>query len=242
MKGKVHSIESMGLVDGPGIRTVVFLQGCNLRCQYCHNPDTWDLKGGKEMSADEIVSKVKRFKPYFKETGGVTFSGGEPLLQKEFLLEILKACKDENIHTCVDTAGYAKGDFSDILKYIDLILFDIKHEDLDMYKKITYKDQDVSLDFLSQAQKAGVPLWIRHVVVPRLTDDEEHIKNLGKFISTLENVEKIELLPFHQLGANKYQGLGIKYPLEGVKPMDKELTKKLESILKRSANMQEVEK
>lgn len=242
MKGRVHSIESMGLVDGPGIRTVVFLQGCNLRCQYCHNPDTWDLDGGKEMSAQEIVNKVKRFKPYFKDTGGVTFSGGEPLLQKEFLLEMLIGCKAENIHTCVDTAGYAKGDFSDILKYIDLILFDIKHEDIDMYKNVTRREQQTSLDFLSQAQKAGVPLWIRHVVVPGLTDDEEHIKNLGEYISTLQNVQKVELLPFHQLGANKYQGLGIKYPLEGVQPMDKELTKKLESMLKISANLQEVEK
>lgn len=242
MKGRVHSMESMGLVDGPGIRTVVFLQGCNLRCQYCHNPDTWDLDGGKEMSAQEIANKVKRFKPYFKDTGGVTFSGGEPLLQKDFLLEMLKLCKAENIHTCVDTAGYAKGDFSDILKYIDLILFDIKHEDIDMYKNVTRREQQTSLDFLSQAQKAGVPLWIRHVVVPGLTDDEEHIKKLGEYISTLQNVQKVELLPFHQLGANKYQGLGIKYPLEGVQPMDKELTKKLESMLKISANLQEVEK
>ena len=242
MKGKVHSIESMGLVDGPGIRTVVFLQGCDLRCQYCHNPDTWDLNGGKEMTAEEIVNKIKRFKPYFKDTGGVTFSGGEPLLQKEFLLEMLKACKAENIHTCIDTAGYAKGNFSDILNYTDLILFDIKHEDMDMYKKVTCRDQDVSLDFLSQAQEAGIPLWIRHVVVPGLTDDEEHIKKLGKFISTLKNVEKIELLPFHQLGANKYQGLGIKYPLEGVKPMDKELTKNLEKMLNVSENLQEVER
>lgn len=242
MKGRVHSMESMGLVDGPGIRTVVFLQGCNLRCQYCHNPDTWDLDGGKEMSAQEIVNKVKQFKPYFKDTGGVTFSGGEPLLQKDFLLEMLKLCKAENIHTCVDTAGYAKGDFSDILKYIDLILFDIKHEDIDMYKNVTRREQQTSLDFLSQAQKAGVPLWIRHVVVPGLTDDEEHIKKLGEYISTLQNVQKVELLPFHQLGANKYQGLGIKYPLEGVQPMDKELTKKLESMLKISANLQEVEK
>lgn len=242
MKGRVHSIESMGLVDGPGIRTVVFLQGCNLRCQYCHNPDTWDLDGGKEMSAQQIVNKVKRFKPYFKDTGGVTFSGGEPLLQKDFLLEMLKLCKAENIHTCVDTAGYAKGDFSDILKYIDLILFDIKHEDIDMYKNVTRREQQTSLVFLSQAQKAGVPLWVRHVVVPGLTDDEEHIKKLGEYISTLQNVQKVELLPFHQLGANKYQGLGIKYPLEGVQPMDKELTKKLESMLKISANLQEVEK
>lgn len=229
VKGRIHSIESMGLVDGPGIRTVVFLQGCNLRCKYCHNPDTWELNGGIEMSVEEIVNKIKRFKPYFKETGGVTFSGGEPLVQKEFLLELLKACKAEGINTCIDTAGYADGDFSEILKYTDLILFDIKHYDRDLYKKIVNGDIDKGIEFLRQAQEASVPLWIRHVVVPGLTDSIEHIDKLGNYIKTLKNVQKVELLPFHQLGANKYQGLNIKYPLEGVLPMDKELTKEMEN-------------
>lgn len=229
MKGRIHSIESMGLVDGPGIRTVVFLQGCNLRCQYCHNPDTWQLNGGTEMTVEEIVNKVKRFKPYFKDTGGVTFSGGEPLVQKEFLLELLKACKAEGINTCIDTAGYADGDFSEILKYTDLILFDVKHYDREMYKKIVKKDIDKGIEFLRQAQETEVPLWIRHVVVPGLTDSDEHIDKLGNYIKTLKNVQKVELLPFHQLGANKYQGLNIKYPLEGVLPMDKELTKEMEN-------------
>lgn len=219
----------MGLVDGPGIRTVVFLQGCNLRCKYCHNPDTWELNGGIEMSVEEIVNKIKRFKPYFKETGGVTFSGGEPLVQKEFLLELLKACKAEGINTCIDTAGYADGDFSEILKYTDLILFDIKHYDRDLYKKIVNGDIDKGIEFLRQAQEASVPLWIRHVVVPGLTDSIEHIDKLGNYIKTLKNVQKVELLPFHQLGANKYQGLNIKYPLDGVLPMDKELTKEMEN-------------
>ena len=229
MKGRIHSIESMGLVDGTGIRTVVFLQGCNLRCQYCHNPDTWELNGEIEMSVEEIVNKVKRFKPYFKETGGVTFSGGEPLVQKEFLLELLKACKAEGINTCIDTAGYADGDFGEILKYTDLILFDIKHYDRDLYKKIVNGDIDKGIEFLRQAQEASVPLWIRHVVVPGLTDSIEHIDKLGNYIKTLKNVQKVELLPFHQLGANKYQGLNIKYPLEGVLPMDKELTNEMEN-------------
>ena len=229
VKGRIHSIESMGLVDGPGIRTVVFLQGCNLRCKYCHNPDTWELNGGIEMSVEEIVNKIKRFKPYFKETGGVTFSGGEPLVQKEFLLELLKACKAEGINTCIDTAGYADGDFSEILKYTDLILFDIKHYDRDLYKKIVNGDIDKGIEFLRQAQEASVPLWIRHVVVPGLTDSIEHIDKLGNYIKTLKNVQKVELLPFHQLGANKYQGLNIKYPLEGVLPMDKELTNEMEN-------------
>lgn len=231
MKGKIHSIESMGLVDGPGIRTVVFFQGCDLRCIYCHNPDTWTKDGGMEMSADEILAKIKRFKPYFKDTGGVTFSGGEPLLQKDFLLELLKGCKKENIHTCIDTAGYADGDFSEILKYTDLILFDVKHYKEKEYKNIVKKDMDKGIEFLNQVQRAGVPLWIRHVVVPGITDDEKHIKGLAEYVKTLKNVEKVELLPFHQLGANKYQGLNMKYPLEGVSPMNKELTKKLEVVL-----------
>lgn len=232
MKGKIHSIESMGLVDGPGIRTVIFFQGCDLRCQYCHNPDTWDLCGGKEMSVEEIIKKIKRFKPYFKDNGGVTFSGGEPLLQKEFLLELLKECKKEGIHTCIDTAGYADGDFSDILKYTDLVLFDIKHFDEKKYKNLVRGDMEKGIRFLQQVQAAGVPLWIRHVVVPGLTDGEEHIRELGEYIKTIENVEKIELLPFHQLGENKYDVLGVKYPLKGVKPMDKEIIGEYDKLIK----------
>lgn len=232
MKGRIHSIESMGLVDGPGIRTVVFMQGCNLRCQYCHNPDTWDLNGGKEMSAEEIVKKVKRFKPYFKDTGGVTFSGGEPLLQKEFLLEMLKLCKAEGIHTCIDTAGYADGDFSEILKYTDLVLFDVKHFEEEKYRELVRGDIKKGINFLKQVEKAGVPIWIRHVVVPGLTDGEEHMAQLGEVIKKINNVDKIELLPFHQLGENKYDGLGIEYPLKGVKPMDKEKVKEYEAVLK----------
>ena len=164
--GRVHSIESMGLVDGPGIRTVVFLQGCNLRCQYCHNPDTWDIYGGNEMSADEVINKIKRFKPYFKNNGGVTFSGGEPLMQPEFLLELLKKCEELDIHTCIDTAGYGKGEYDDILKYTDLILYDIKHEDYDKYNIVTRRKQDETLKFIEKVQEYNIPIWIRHVVVP----------------------------------------------------------------------------
>lgn len=231
MQGRIHSIESMGLVDGPGIRTVVFFQGCRLRCLYCHNPDTWDMQAGKVMSVDEIVDRIKRFKPYFKENGGVTFSGGEPLLQKEFLTELLKACKAEGIHTCIDTAGGVAGDFSQVLENTDLVLFDIKHHEPEKYEKLVRKSADMGINFLKQLQEKNVPLWIRHVVVPGITDSEEHIKSLGRFIKKIDNVQKVEILPFHQLGANKYQGLGIKYPLEDVSPMDKELAKKLEVIL-----------
>lgn len=228
--GRVHSIESMGLVDGPGIRTVVFLQGCNLRCQYCHNPDTWDIYGGNEMSADEVINKIKRFKPYFKNNGGVTFSGGEPLMQPEFLLELLKKCKELDIHTCIDTAGYGKGEYDDILKYTDLILYDIKHEDYDKYNIVTRRKQDETLKFIEKVQEYNIPIWIRHVVVPGLTDSEEHMKSLKKYIDTIKNVEKVELLPFHQLGREKYKVMGIDYPLEDTKPMPKDVVEKYQKI------------
>lgn len=228
--GKIHSIESMGLVDGPGIRTVVFLQGCSLRCQYCHNPDTWDLCAGEEMTADEVINKIKRFKPYFKNNGGVTFSGGEPLMQPEFLLELLKKCKENDIHTCIDTAGYGKGDYDEILKYTDLILYDIKHEDYEKYNEITRRKQDETLKFIKKVQENNIPIWIRHVVVPGLTDSEEHMKALKGYIDTIKNVEKVELLPFHQLGREKYKVMGIDYPLEDTEPMEKDVVEKYQKI------------
>ncbi|MCO8193595.1 MULTISPECIES: pyruvate formate-lyase-activating protein [Anaerofustis] len=228
--GKIHSIESMGLVDGPGIRTVVFLQGCNLRCQYCHNPDTWDLCAGEEMTVDEVINKIKRFKPYFKNNGGVTFSGGEPLMQPEFLLELLKKCKENDIHTCIDTAGYGKGDYDEILKYTDLILYDIKHEDYEKYNEITRRKQDETLKFIKKVQENNIPIWIRHVVVPGLTDSEEHMKALKGYIDTIKNVEKVELLPFHQLGREKYKVMGIDYPLEDTEPMEKDVVEKYQKI------------
>lgn len=227
MKGKVHSIESMGLVDGPGIRVVIFLQGCNLRCKFCHNPDTWTLNGGTEYTPEELVKRIERFKTYFSSSGGgVTFSGGEPLMQPEFLLEVLKLCKVKGIHTCIDTAGYGVGDYDEILKYTDLVLFDIKHINRDGYKEVTLMEIDESLNFLEAMKRNNTKIWIRHVVVPGLTDDIEHLKKVKEFIAKIPNVEKVELLPYHLLGANKYDVMKIKYPLENVKAMDKELTKK----------------
>ncbi len=227
VKGNVHSIESMGLVDGPGIRVVVFLQGCALRCKYCHNPDTWAASGGEEYMPEELVKKIERFKTYFASSGGgVTFSGGEPLRQPEFLLETLKLCKSKGINTCIDTAGYGFGDYDEILKYTDLVLFDIKHFTPEGYKNVTLMNIDESLKFLEAMKRNNTKMWIRHVVVPGLTDDVEHLKELKKYIDEIPNVEKVELLPYHLLGANKYEGLGLKYPLENVKAMDKELIKK----------------
>lgn len=224
VKGKIHSIETMGLVDGPGIRFVAFMQGCAIRCAYCHNPDTWTTEGGQEYTPRELVDKIKRYKPYFNSSGGgVTFSGGEPLLQPEFLLETLKLCKEEGIHTTLDTAGVGFGDYKEILKYTDLVMFDIKHLNKDEYEKLVGKKIDKSLEFLNECQESGVKMWIRHVVVPGITDSRENIQKVKEFVDTLKNVEKVELLPYHVLGVNKYETMGIKYKLEGVKPMDKDL-------------------
>ncbi|WP_066873472.1 pyruvate formate-lyase-activating protein [Clostridium mediterraneense] len=224
VKGKIHSIETMGLVDGPGIRFVAFMQGCAIRCAYCHNPDTWTTEGGQEYTPRELVDKIKRYKPYFNSSGGgVTFSGGEPLLQPEFLLETLKLCKEEGIHTTLDTAGVGFGNYKEILKYTDLVMFDIKHLNKDEYEKLVGKKIDKSLEFLNECQESGVKMWIRHVVVPGITDSRENIQKVKEFVDTLKNVEKVELLPYHVLGVNKYETMGIKYKLEGVKPMDKDL-------------------
>jgi pyruvate formate lyase activating enzyme len=232
MIGKIHSIESMGLVDGPGIRTVVFFQGCKLRCAYCHNPDTWATFGGKETESEELLKKILRYKPYFTRSGGgVTFSGGDPLMQPDFLIEMLKLCKENGIHTVIDTAGYGTGRYEEILKYTDLILFDIKHVTSEGYKELTGQDDKEAYKFLRIAQKLQIPLWIRHVVVPGITVGEEHFKKLAEIINSLKYVEKIELLPYHTLGVNKYETMGIKYRLNNVEPMTKAAIKEIEKVL-----------
>ncbi|MBB6624336.1 pyruvate formate-lyase-activating protein [Clostridium gasigenes] len=231
--GKIHSIETMGLVDGPGIRVVVFMQGCALRCVYCHNPDTWNDNEGTEYTPQELVKKIARFKNYFKSSGGgVTFSGGDPLRQPEFLLEALKLCKEEGINTCLDTSGVGRGNYDEILKYTDLVLYDVKHLSEEGYKDITGMSINESKIFLEACERAGTKLWIRQVVVPGKTDSEEYILKLKEFIETLHNVEKVELLPYHLLGINKYETLGIKYRLDGVPSMDKDRCKELYELLK----------
>lgn len=233
MKGKIHSIETMGLVDGPGIRVVVFFQGCKLRCAYCHNPDTWKLNGGMEMTPEEIVKKIIRFKPYFNRSGGgVTFSGGDPLIQPEFLLECLKLCKQNGIHTAIDTAGFGNGEYDEILKYTDLVLLDIKSTTSEGYVSLTGKDTKDFNVFLKALRKSKTRVWIRHVVVPGLTDSTEHITSIAKIISEeIPNVDKVELLPYHVLGVNKYKALSIPYKLKGVKPMDKDKINELQIFI-----------
>ena len=235
IKGKIHSVESMGLVDGPGIRVVVFMHGCTLRCLYCHNPDTWTLDGNKDaldFTPEELVNKISRFRSYFEKSGGgVTFSGGDPLKQPEFLKETLKLCKEAGIHTTLDTSGVGFGDYEEILKYTDLVLYDVKHLTREGYKDMTGIEIDETQKFLEACKKMGTKMWIRQVVVPGKTDSEEYIRELGKFIKTLDNVEKVELLPYHLLGVNKYETLGIKYRLEGLEAMDKEACKALYKFL-----------
>lgn len=233
MIGRIHSIETMGLVDGPGIRVVVFFQGCALRCAYCHNPDTWAFSGGEEVTPEQLIKKILRYKPYFsKSGGGVTFSGGDPLMQPDFLIEVLKLCKESGIHTAIDTAGYGVGKYEEILKYTDLILFDIKHVTEEGYKNLTGQNGNEAWRFLKLAQEKGTKLWIRHVVVPNITDSIEHIEKLANMIKDIKNVEKIELLPYHTLGVNKYETMGIDYKLKNVQSMDKEKCKELENLLK----------
>lgn len=222
--GKVHSLETMGLVDGPGIRVVVFLQGCALRCRYCHNPDTWEMTGGEEMTPQELLKKIIRYRPYFSRSGGgVTFSGGEPLLQPEFLLEMLKLCREAGIHTCLDTAGCGRSEYDEILRFTDLVLYDVKQVTEEDYRKMTGRDWTETGKFLQAVRRAETPMWIRHVVVPGLTDGEAHMAALKAFIKAhVPNVQKVELLPYHLLGVHKYEAMGLPYALAGIPAMDTE--------------------
>lgn len=219
--GRIHSIESMGLVDGPGIRAVVFLQGCHLRCRYCHNPDTWAEADAKNqlLSPEELLTRLLRFKPYFGAEGGVTFSGGEPLLQADFLCEMLALCKKAGIHTCLDTAGCGNGDYDRILANTDLVLYDVKHYNEEGYRSVTGCSPEETKKFLAAVQDRKIPLWVRHVVVPGLTDGDEHLAGLEAYLKTLHGIERVELLPYHTLGVSKYHILGIPYSLENVLPL-----------------------
>ena len=229
-RGWIHSVESMGLVDGPGIRAVVFLQGCRLRCRFCHNPDTWSQQGGEEMTPRQLVEKLRRFRPYFSRSGGgVTFSGGEPLMQPDFLRECLRLCRQEGIHTCLDTAGCGLGQYEDILALTDLVLYDVKENIPHRYRDLTGQDWEETGRFLQALRRTRVPVWVRHVVVPGRNDSEDHMRALRDFIrQQVPNVEKVELLPYHRLGENKYALLGIPYPLSGVPPMDKQRAEQLQ--------------
>ncbi len=214
MKGKIHSFQSLGAVDGPGLRYVVFLQGCTLRCVYCHNPDTWSMEG-QEYEAEEIVKKILRYKPYFGESGGVTVSGGEPLLQWRFTAELFQRLKSEGIHTALDTAGIGDLDGARlVLRYTDLVLCDLKFSDSEGYLRYCRGNRNTVLSFLKLTQEMQVPLWIRHVVVPSLNDREEDILKIAEQASVFPNLQKLELLPFRTLCTAKYDALGLEFPLK----------------------------
>lgn len=233
VKGRIAELQTLGLLDGPGIRTVVFLQGCPLRCLYCHNPEMQEMGGKvKEYTPEELVAFLKRYKPYYKDTGGVTFSGGEPLLQREFLLEALKLCKKEGINTCLDTSGFGV-DYDEILDYTDLVIMDIKACNPELYTKITSQKIETSLRFLDACQRKNKRMWLRQVIVPGINDNEEQILELKKFISKLKNIEKVELLPYHTMGKAKYEALGREYPLGDTPAMEAKRCKKLETLLKK---------
>lgn len=230
MKARIHSFESFGTVDGPGIRFVIFFKGCSLRCQYCHNPDTWTQDHSKIYTVEELIDEILKYQSYFGEDGGVTASGGEPLLQIDFIIELFKRLKELKIHTACDTSGitFHKEDKDNVIKHLkllevtDLFLLDIKHMDNEEHKKLTKAGNQNILDFAKFLSEHKKKMWIRHVIVPGITLNEKYLKELRFFIDTLNGVEKIEALPYHTMGKVKYQNLGIIYPLENVEPPTKE--------------------
>ena len=238
MVGHIHSFESFGTVDGPGIRYVVFMQGCPLRCQYCHNPDTWTA-GGKEYTPEQIVAQALRYRNYFGEKGGVTVSGGEPLLQIEFVTELFTQLKAKGLHTCVDTSGFTfKKDneksvalHEKLCQVTDLFMLDIKHIDDTAHQDLTGQSNENTLQFAKFLSEKGKTMWIRHVLVPTKTDDDEALKKLRAFLDTLKTVEKVEVLPYHTMGEVKYEKLGLTYPLKGVEPPTKDRVQNAKNIL-----------
>lgn len=216
---KVHSIESFGTVDGPGIRFVLFLQGCHLQCKYCHNRDTWDMNGGEYKSLDDIFEKILKYKNYIYPNGGVTVTGGEPLLQVKFLIELFENLKKENIHTCIDTSGMVTltPDIKKLLSLTDLVLLDIKHINSDKCKNLVGFGNEKELAFARYLSDNNIHMWIRQVLVPGYTDDEQDLLQLKDFIDSLNTVDKIEVLPYHDMGRYKWEKLGLKYQLDGVR-------------------------
>lgn len=230
---KVHSIESFGTVDGPGIRFVLFLQGCHLQCKYCHNRDTWDMNGGEYKSLDDIFEKIMKYKNYIYPNGGVTVTGGEPLLQVKFLIELFEKLKKENIHTCVDTSGMVAltDDIKKLLSLTDLVLLDIKHIDSEKCKNLVGFNNERELAFARYLSDNNIHMWIRQVLVPGYTDDEQDLLKLKDFISSLNTVDKVEILPYHDMGRYKWEKLGLKYELDGVRVANDDDVKRAKNLL-----------
>ncbi|MFL2099899.1 pyruvate formate-lyase-activating protein [Desemzia sp. FAM 23991] len=223
--GYVHSTESFGSVDGPGIRFVTFMQGCRMRCEFCHNPDTWNMGGGTPYTADELLDEALQYRDYWGKKGGITVSGGEPLLHIDFLIEYFKKAKAEGVHTTLDTCGqpFTRDEpffsrFEELMSYTDLLLFDIKHIDAEKHKQLTMHSNENILNMARYLSDIGKPVWIRHVLVPERSDFDEDLIRLDQFIKKLKNVVKVEILPYHKLGLYKYAALNIPYKLQGIEP------------------------
>ena len=219
LRASVNSIESFGLVDGPGIRVVIFFNGCSLRCKFCHNPEMFNMQEAN-TTVEELVTKIKRFKPYFKNNGGVTYSGGEPLLQVDFLIQLSKALKEEGIHIALDTAGVGIGKYDEILELVDLVILDIKHLTPLGYENLVNHKMDEFFRFVEVLKKHNKDLWIRQVIVPGIHDNSKYMENFVSYLKTLPNIKRIEFLPFHKMGDEKYEKLGIPNPLKNTPEMD----------------------
>jgi len=251
MKGRIHSLESFGTVDGPGVRFVVFVQGCPMRCAYCHNPDTWEMNAGTEMEPAYIIEQYERNISFYKG-GGITVTGGEPLMQVDFLIELFTLAKEKNIHTCIDSSGIAYKKTSTpewlakldhLMTLTDLVMLDIKHIDPEKHKELTSQPNDGILAFLAYLDEKKVDVWLRHVVVPTITDDDKYLFELGYFIGQFSNIKALDVLPYHTMGEAKYKKLGIEYKLKGIPAMDKDkaIEKKqviLDGIKKRRSEME----
>lgn len=226
--GRIHSKESFGTVDGPGIRFVLFMQGCPMRCLFCHNPDTWDMAAGTPVSPEDIIAEYKKNRDFYKN-GGITVTGGEPLLQVDFLTELFSAAKAEGIHTCIDTSGITFNENNErymekldrLMGYTDLVMLDIKHIDPELHKNLTGCENAPILAFSKYLEKKGIPVWIRHIVIEGYTDDPVYLNRLGRYIGTLSNLKALDVLPYHTMGVSKYHELGISYPLEGMPSLPK---------------------
>lgn len=250
MKGRIHSLESFGTVDGPGVRFVVFVQGCPMRCAYCHNPDTWEMNAGTEMEPSYIIEQYERNKSFYNG-GGITVTGGEPLMQLDFLIELFTLAKEKDIHTCIDSSGisYNKNGnpewlakLDHLMTLTDLVMLDIKHIDPEKHKELTAQPNDGILAFAEYLNEKKVDMWIRHVVVPTITDDDKYLFDLGYFIGQFTNLRALDVLPYHTMGETKYEKLGMAYKLKGIPAMEKDkvIEKKqviLEGIKKRRAEL-----
>ena len=238
VKGYIHSTESFGSVDGPGVRFIIFVSGCPMRCQFCHNPDTWKMQDGELKTTDELLKTALRYKSYWKDKGGITVSGGEPLMQMDFLIDLFKKAKEQGVHTNIDTSGavFTKeepffGKLQELLKYTDMLMLDIKHIDDEQHKILTGQSNKNILEFARYLSDIKKPIWIRHVLVPGRSDKDEYLERLHDFIETLDNVERVEVLPYHTLGAYKWKELGYDYKLEGIDPPTQERIENANRIL-----------